>query len=825
MEELCDPSHSERSFISALQDLPEGLTATYQRIYNRITCRSARQKVLAERIFDWTVCARRPLRFDELKDAIAVDLDDVSWDRRKISSEIDEKRFLNVCGNLVVFHERDSTVRLAHHTVGKFLEQHEKDRSQADARIGQFCLTYLGFADFETQLISVGKKQDILGAQSSRQAGFHRIPEVLGIANGIYDFIFGLYSRNGDLSLPDVNYAELTRRHQKKLLPESLSQKYYLLDYVTANWIWHAKGFDPKVPKWWSTFEKFVFYKALPFDFKPWNTLEGQSDLPHLGVYLWALENNHLPLLLLLKDLPDHWSLRPYLQYKTLRQDRIPPHMLELRAQKATVTFDQYPDAYDWPVMKTLLEGTAEMRDLCMQEISSNSSIVSYQNLKSRALKDANLGLLESLLRFGAKVHKSEIDATNALHTASRRADQDLVRILLDRGADANSRLFQDERGRTPLYEAALSEIPGADSYRGPYLNTTYLCSPFDTMQLLLDRGADPNAKQVGERTVLHKAIDLGEAYVRLLLSRGADVDARNDHHESILDLAIDASDRIIDTLVEHGVNLEAKDPKGQTALLKAAGKKQNCTARVKTLIGHGANVHARDISGQTVLHLVCSSSDGTLRHLLELGADANAEDERGETPLNYAVRQEDNAKFKLLLDFGAVPGERSAAPLTEAAVSDNEELVDLLLRMGSDPNLLGNSGMSALSSATQRKHKEVVMALLGAGADPNLRDKSNVAPLSRAIMSKDKEIAQLLIEAGAVVQPPDPFPYSPIYVAIGSGDVDMLQFLIQQGAEVSKFRPNDWTGLRRRHAAMCAFLDRLSVPFTLFDDDDDDEY
>ena len=78
MEELCDPSHSERSFKFALQDLPEGLTATYERIYRKITGRSSHQRALAEKFFDWTVCARRPLRFDELKDIVAVDLNDVS---------------------------------------------------------------------------------------------------------------------------------------------------------------------------------------------------------------------------------------------------------------------------------------------------------------------------------------------------------------------------------------------------------------------------------------------------------------------------------------------------------------------------------------------------------------------------------------------------------------------------------------------------------------------------------------------------------------------------------------------------------------------------
>lgn len=241
MEELCEPSHSERSFKSALQDLPEGLTATYERISQKIACRSVRQKALAERILNWVVCARRPLRFDELKDAVAVDFDDVSWDRRKFSAETEGKRFLHVCGNLVVFHERDSTVRLAHHTVGQFLDEQKSHHSQTDVRIGKICLTYLGFSDFETQVIPFRKNQDLFGAQSSRQAGFPLIPQVLGFSNGVYDFILGLYNWNNRRSIPDVKYAEIMRRYGKRPLPESLTRKYCLLDYVIENWIWHAK--------------------------------------------------------------------------------------------------------------------------------------------------------------------------------------------------------------------------------------------------------------------------------------------------------------------------------------------------------------------------------------------------------------------------------------------------------------------------------------------------------------------------------------------------------------------------------------------------------
>ena len=794
--------------------MPEGLTATYERICQKIARRSLRQRSLAERIFNWTICARRPLSFEELKEAVAVDIGDVSWDSRKISAEIDAKRFLCVCGNLAVYHERDSTVRLAHHTVEKFLVQHKSDHSHIDARIGEICLTYLSFSDFETQVSSV-RDHDIFGAPSSRQASFYLIPQLLGISNAVYSFITRAYSWKSRRSLPEIDYAELARRYRKKPVPESLARKYQLLDYVTANWIWHAKSFDQKMAECWSKFSQFVFQKSLPFDFRSWETLKGPSNLPYISVYLWAIANNHMPLLLGLKDLSRSGNLRPYLEYKVLCPDRIQQHLLRpnVRTPHLAVSFGNYPDAYDWPVMKALLKGTAEIRELCLQE---DPSILSNQYVMTCALSDTNSGLLKSLHNGGAKWKKTDVDTSHALHNAIRTGDQTLVRMLLDIGADPNYRLFRDKWGRTPLFEAVMSEITRSNGHRELHLNNQCLYSTFDLMQLLLDYGADPNAIQIGGETTLHKAMSLGEAYVRLLSSRGADLNARDLQQQSILDMAVDTSDRMIDILVEFNVDLEATDADGQSALLKTIRKPPDDATRACTLIGHGANVHVKDLQGRTVLHYLRSSTDGTLPRLLELGVNVNAESNSGARPLDYAVDQNDNAKYTMLLKFGGVHGERSVPPLTVAALRGNIELVKLVLRTGTDPNLLGNSEMSPLSWAVEKKHKKIVTVLLKAGADPNLVDKSRWTPLSRAVRGRDQEIVKVLIEAGASIHPPDDIPYSPLYFAIGSGDISMVEFLFQKGADASRMRPSDLSGLRTIQVRMCDFVKTLDVPFEI---------
>ena len=800
--------------------MPEGLTATYERIYEKISRRSVRQKALAEKIFAWTFCARRPLTFDELKDAVAVDPDDVCWDRQKVPAEIDEQRFLAVCGHLIVFHERDSTIRLAHHTVGKFLDEHKNSYSHTDLQIGELCLTYLGFSDFETQVVQARRNQDLFGAKTSGQNSFGLIPRVLGLTNGVYDFVSRLYNRTHEVSLPHINYAELVRRYQKRPLPTSLTRKYTLLNYVTDNWIWHARNFGPSTLNGWSRLREFVFYKSLPFDFRPWGKLDGPSDLPYLSIYLWSLENSHLPLLILLKENSIRRSLRPYLRYKNLCPDRVPLHLLKSNTEMTNVDFQKYPDAYDWPVMKIFSEARVEMLEFCLQE---DPSIISYRHIMIKALQDANSVVVDCLLQAGATLVSTEIDSVYALHSASRRGNKALVKTLLSFGADANSRPFQDPCARTPLYEALLNFVPGTHDHSGPCVGPACSYSTIDTVQLLLDHGADPSAKQIGNETALHKAIGLDDAFVQMLLLKGADVEARNDRRQSVLDLAAEVSDRTIEMLCDYGVNLEARDDEGRTSLLKAIQTNPYDTLRAEKLVECGADVHARDSAGKTVLHYVRSSSEGLLQHFLDLKVDINAKAQDGTTALGLAVRQNDCSKFKLLLASGAAFGEESKPPLTEAAICGNKKIVDILLRMNHNPNHLQKGVWSPLFSAVRVAAKDVVAALLEAGADPNLVDVNQLTPLTQAMRNKDKEIGKMLIQAGADVQTPDTVRFSPVYFAIASGQVHYVEFLIQQGLDTSKIRPSDTSNLRPYHSEMRAFLTRLGIPFKI--DDDDDSY
>lgn len=74
-------------------------------------------------------------------------------------------------------------------------------------------------------------------------------------------------------------------------------------------------------------------------------------------------------------------------------------------------------------------------------------------------------------------------------------------------------------------------------------------------------------------------------------------------------------------------------------------------------LVAQGADIEAADSYGETPLHSRAGHWQRSPEVLLELGADVSARDSRGNTPLHYAARVGNPATMRLLLDRGAEPG------------------------------------------------------------------------------------------------------------------------------------------------------------------------
>lgn len=148
------------------------------------------------------------------------------------------------------------------------------------------------------------------------------------------------------------------------------------------------------------------------------------------------------------------------------------------------------------------------------------------------------------------------------------------------------------------------------------------------------------------------------------------------------------------------------------------------------------------------------------VRQLLALGADADAADATGTTPLMLAAALNDEATVKVLVEAKARVDRRnkwgqSAALM--AAQSGAGEAMAALLAAGADAKAVDEEGNTLLSRvASTDLPVAAVQGLLKAGVDPNAANAEGVTPLMRAAERGDAEKVVALLAAGAKVDVKD---------------------------------------------------------------------
>jgi hypothetical protein len=141
----------------------------------------------------------------------------------------------------------------------------------------------------------------------------------------------------------------------------------------------------------------------------------------------------------------------------------------------------------------------------------------------------------------------------------------------------------------------------------------------------------------------------------------------------------------------------------------------------------------------------------GMVPLIIEAGADVNAQDARGRTPLMAAVQSRDLATLRALIESGADVNARdkmqSTALLRSAGAFGQLELVRLLLAEGADVNVQDNNGMTPLMWAARWGDAVRVQALLDAGADVAIVDKTGQTALAWAHSrgAKARETVEIL--------------------------------------------------------------------------------
>ena len=176
-----------------------------------------------------------------------------------------------------------------------------------------------------------------------------------------------------------------------------------------------------------------------------------------------------------------------------------------------------------------------------------------------------------------------------------------------------------------------------------------------DLARMLLDKGAEVDARDAKGETPLHRATEKGHTDVAgLLLARGADVNATSKNGATALHWAASEGHRdVAQLLLDAGADVRAGSEDGWTPLNAAAWNGHHDVAR--SLLDAGADVRAGDEDDSTPLHSAARRGHQDVAQLLlDAGADLRAEDKGGWTPLHEAAHQSHKDVVALLLDRGA---------------------------------------------------------------------------------------------------------------------------------------------------------------------------
>jgi ankyrin repeat protein len=318
------------------------------------------------------------------------------------------------------------------------------------------------------------------------------------------------------------------------------------------------------------------------------------------------------------------------------------------------------------------------------------------------------------------------LDLTTALSLAAQTGERERVADLLDGGADLEERshLWQVERASERTHPLIAEATP---------LMAAVYFGREDCVRLLLDRGADPNARSADQQTPLNIAARLGS---ETGFSSWSPTDNIPVPPQLAAKLPEGADLRIVRMLLEKRANPYADRSR---ALLIAAGRRYPALARVLT----GSDVLARG-EGQDALLLAVGNGDKeTAEVLLERGASVNGRGLSSQGALMAAVRdtwvlgepgtplrrvsdrRKDMAEFLLAkgADVACRDGNGETALLVAARGKDAAEVVALLLERGADVHAHNKDGETALHKAAWAGCAETIEVLLGAGADASAAD------------------------------------------------------------------------------------------------------
>ena len=205
----------------------------------------------------------------------------------------------------------------------------------------------------------------------------------------------------------------------------------------------------------------------------------------------------------------------------------------------------------NFEVVKELLERRA---DVNMKGKGGSTALLSVISADDRIVpQQSKIAIVELLLKYRADVKVQDDDKHSPIHEAISKKSAEIVKLLLDKDKEIINQ--QDQLGCYPL-KKAIKYLP-------------------DIVQLLLDRGADPNQDDGGETPLMSSVYDVNIA--KMLIASEANVNLQsNNGGYAMLNAIYQGKYEVVEVLLEEGadITLQADNGDSVAGILQRDSKK-----------------------------------------------------------------------------------------------------------------------------------------------------------------------------------------------------------------------------------------------------------
>lgn len=632
---------TEPAIRDRLGKIPPDLEATYDEIYNKIQARNHHDRILADRAFQWVMCAHTPFTSVELLSAIRLDSES---DIFSLEPEITESQLLHLCNHLLLIDSQRGVWRFSHLSVVEYFEKTRWSLRQAHYHAAVTCLKLLletyddaRCGDLEPQdqyLERVIREKEALFKKGVHFTSRKRAaPQTAVEKKPDADLEASARDDAPDILFPNNPFQKYVRRH-------------LLLHVKTQG---EREEHEPEL--------KPEFAKLLKAFLGPPNNSSSQYRRWHrrLAVELWT-------------------QTLPGVNKATM--DRISPENFNVLAMcyvsLSTAIHEWWANA---PVL-----------DSVENELGENLLLI--------AAKGGSIPMCKILIDHGIAINAlPNCVQGHALAVAISKGDLEMVKYLVSRGADVNLQLKASSCGSvltTAALQGKLDVIQflieqeadiNARDLQGQYGSALVAASTREdtkALQLLIQHSPNINLPLrcgfYGSALAAASSLGRTEA-LRLLIRLGADVNmqARGRWYGSALcAAAAGGKTEEIGILIQHGadVNMQVRNGTYGSALTAAAAHGNDDIAGF--LIQQGADVNMKlryGLIGCALAAAVCLGRTRTFVFLVNQGANANLANPRtiSGSPLNTALMIPEgyNGKVGPVVELGSP---------SEALVSRNHE-------------------------------------------------------------------------------------------------------------------------------------------------------